>query len=90
MADTSNNNIIAEWPRTSHDTLRIGFVEFRGTSRLDLRLWIENGAELMPTRAGISVPVEQLPDLVRAVRLAEQMARQRGLVNDAGQSASND
>jgi len=56
--------------RTSEDAvLVVSFEEFHGQSRLDIRRYWqpEGGDEYVPTKKGVSIPEEQVPDFLAAV-----------------------
>jgi hypothetical protein len=50
-------------------TIRSSLTQFRGKTLVDVRLWVEPspGEPLIPTRKGISVPLEYLPELREAL-----------------------
>jgi hypothetical protein len=69
-------------PRVIHEfeagrgTIRTTISEFRDKRYIDVRLWVEPrdqpGAALIPTKRGVSVPIEYLDDLAEAVALVRQ------------------
>ena len=68
--------------------LRLTFERFNNQVRFDLRAWADDklGATVVrgPTKKGVSLSVEALPDLVAAVVDAEATARALGLLEDGG------
>ena len=68
--------------------LRLTVERFSGSLRFDLRTWADyrlGASEVRgPTKKGVSLPVEALPDLVAAVVEAEAEARALGLLEEGG------
>lgn len=64
--------------------VRLTLETVNNLARVDLRTWADDklGAVVVrgPTRKGVSLPVEALPDLVSAVVEAEAKARALGLL----------
>ncbi|HEY1298116.1 MAG TPA: transcriptional coactivator p15/PC4 family protein [Chloroflexota bacterium] len=76
-------------PRVIHEfeagrgTVRSTLNQFNGRHYFDVRLWVEPrdapGAELIPTKRGLSLPVEFLPELTEALEaLAEAVTHDQG------------
>jgi hypothetical protein len=78
------HGILAEWPRNSHEMIRVRLDEFT----IDLRVWSRGceGDLLKPTRAGLTLSVHHLPDLADAVNAALAHARNTGLLADDGEA----
>ncbi len=69
MADNDSNQVVYEFEYPGRGTVRASVSEFRRKTYLDLRLWVENEAgELVPTRKGVSVHQDYLPELREAVQ----------------------
>ncbi len=64
----------------SRGTIRASVSYFRGKALIDLRLWVEPrlGQDLIPTKKGISVPVEYVDDLEEAVAALVKAVRPGG------------
>lgn len=64
--------------------VRLTLETVNNLTRVDLRTWADDklGAVVVrgPTKKGVSLPVEALPDLVAAVVEAEAVARALGLL----------
>lgn len=81
---------VAIWtlPLGSSVELRLSLDTFNGKARADLRTWANYQAgpvlTRMPTKKGVSVPIEALPALVAAVVEAEAVARSSGLLGKGG------
>ena len=72
--------IIATIPKNARESVKIELTEFKGHDLVDLRVYADNGAKLVPTRKGITVGVNMLPSLVAALTEAEREAREAGLL----------
>lgn len=81
--------VVRVLPLGSAAELRLTFERFNGSLRFDLRTFEDDrlGASKVrgPTRKGVSLPVEALPDLVAAVVEAEADARALGLLERGGE-----
>jgi hypothetical protein len=68
--------------------VRLTLEAVNNLARVDLRTWADDklGAVVVrgPTKKGVSLPVEALPDLVAAVVEAEVTARALGLLGEGG------
>jgi Transcriptional Coactivator p15 (PC4) len=72
-------------PRVVHEfeasrgVVRSTLNDFGGKTYLDLRLWVEPrdqpGAALIPTRRGLSLPVEFLPELTEALEAIREAVK---------------
>jgi hypothetical protein len=61
-------------PRPKGERLRLTVQAFRGSPRIDLRLWyVDAGGILRPGAKGMTVPQEAVSDLVNALGTAKQM-----------------
>jgi hypothetical protein len=72
--------LIAEWPRSARQTLRIQLDTFQGNSVVDIRAWYPSCDGLRPTRSGITIGTRHLGDLSEALCKALVEARKRKLV----------
>jgi len=72
-------------PRVIHEfevgrgTVRSTVSDFGGRTYFDLRLWVEPrdqpGAELIPTKRGLSLPLEFLPEVVEALEAIDDSVK---------------
>jgi hypothetical protein len=72
-------------PRVIHEfeigrgTVRSTLNEFGGRTYFDLRLWVEPrdqpGAALIPTKRGLSLPLEFLPEIGEALEALDEAAK---------------
>ena len=73
--------IIALLEKNRTERLRVALDEFRGHQLLDLRVTVELSASSgiqTPTKKGVSLSVQLLPELRRALADAEAQARDLG------------
>ena len=64
--------IIIELEKGS-ETLRIALTEYKGAQRVDMRLYYETGqGELKPTKRGISVTPDMIPDIIKSLNLVSR------------------
>lgn len=74
------NEVVFEFVEGGHGAMiRASVSTFRGRERLDLRQWMEIDGELRPTKKGISVPVDFLPELEQAVAALRQAVDPEGI-----------
>ena len=73
--------LIATIPRNQLDELRVEIGEYRGHDFISIRTWTErhDSEEMVPTKKGITVKPERLPELITALQKAEKEARAGGL-----------
>lgn len=75
---------IAIVEKNSREDVRIAIDEFRGTQLVDIRVFADfnsNEADTRtPTKKGVSLKIERLPDLIRALEKAKEEAARRGLL----------
>lgn len=73
--------LIAEWPRSSREAIRIQLALYNGNPVVDIRAWYV-GADGVPSpgRKGITLSVRQLPALSAGVARALKVARQHELL----------
>lgn len=72
-------------PRVIHEfeaargVIRTTLSEFSGRTYFDLRLWVEPrdepGAALIPTKRGVSLPLEFLPELTEALEAIREVVK---------------
>jgi hypothetical protein len=72
---------IAVLPKNSREEVRVTLSAYKGVDRLDIRVFadIEGLGEHIPTKKGVCVRLEQLPELIKALQKAEDEARRIGL-----------
>lgn len=74
--------LIAEIAKNSTEHVRVNLDEFRGTHVVDVRVFTAYGdrAEPGPTKKGVSLRVDRLPELIAGLQKAEAAARAQGLI----------
>jgi Transcriptional Coactivator p15 (PC4) len=78
------DRIVATLTKNATEDLRITITEYyQGKPLLDLRVFTKyrTTGEVGPTKKGVTVKVELLPDLLAALRHAEAEARKMGLLS---------
>ncbi len=68
--------------KNAREEIRASFSEFKGHQLIDLRVYAVDGDDASPTKKGIAVKVDKLPELARLIADAESEARRRGLLQD--------
>ena len=69
--------------KNATEEVRVGLDSFKGRDLVSIRIWANyNSAdsEKRPTRKGVSMKVEKLPQLIVALQQAESHARDKGLL----------
>lgn len=75
------DELIATIPKNKLEEVRVGIDEFKGHDLVSMRVWADpyGGDERVPTKKGLSVRVQLLPDLITALQEAEKEARAAGM-----------
>ena len=79
----SGPTIIATLEKNSRELVRIALDEYRGVPLVDVRVMapaIDPTGLPIPTKKGIALRIELLPELVVALQAAEAEARRLGLL----------
>jgi Transcriptional Coactivator p15 (PC4) len=69
--------------KNSRECVRIALDEFRGLDLIDIRVLAkldDPSGGLVPTKKGVSLKVERLPELIAGLQAAAVEARQRDLL----------
>jgi Transcriptional Coactivator p15 (PC4) len=77
--------VISIIAKNNRESVRIALDEFRGLNLIDIRVVAkldDPSGGLVPTKKGVSLKIERLPELVAALQAAEAEARERGLLID--------
>jgi len=65
------DQVVREFEVERAGIVRASVGRFRGRDRIDIRLWVEPrdspGADLIPTRQGINLPIEYLAELQQSI-----------------------
>jgi hypothetical protein len=75
--------VVATLRKNAEEEVRVTIDEFRSHVLIDIRVFAQFTAARVPmaTKKGVALRIEQLPDLVEALRDAEQKARLLGLLD---------
>jgi len=80
--------LIDEFEKNSAETVRTSISEFKGKLYIDFRVWSAGAAdslgEVRPTKKGLTISTEILPDLLKAVQLAIRHVKGGGKVAEDG------
>jgi hypothetical protein len=72
-------------PKNAHESVRVALDHYRGVDLVDIRVLANvndpSGGQV-PTKKGVSLKIERLPELLAALQAAEAEARERGLLID--------
>jgi hypothetical protein len=78
--------VITTIAKNTRESVRVALDHYQGHDLVDVRivtpLTTETGT-LVPTKKGISLRLDQLPNLIKALQDAEAEARRRGLLKEA-------
>lgn len=82
----SEPNIVARIEKNKLEEVVVALDEFRGTSLLDIRVWadFDGEGERRPTKKGIAVKVEKLPEIIAVLEKAREAAERHGLLRHEG------
>jgi hypothetical protein len=87
----SSATVIATIAKNSNETVRIPLDEWRGCPLIDVRIVVPLNREtgvLVPTKKGVSLKVERLPELIAALNDALVEARRLGLIESEVNAAA--
>jgi len=71
-SEISNDGTVATIKKNSTEVIVVTVNNFKGKQRCDVRVWSTwvDGQTQSPTRKGINLSLEQVPDLISALKLA--------------------
>lgn len=76
MADLTITTI----PKNAREELRISLSEFKGYHLVSQRVWYRaDDGEMRPSKAGVVIRIERLPELIEGLQAAQAAAQARGL-----------
>lgn len=75
---------IAIVPKNRREEIRVDLDKYMNRDLVSARVWAPVGPDARPTTKGLSLAVEKLPELIRALQAAEVEARQLGLLPPGG------
>ncbi|HOY10667.1 MAG TPA: transcriptional coactivator p15/PC4 family protein [Candidatus Omnitrophota bacterium] len=62
--------------------VRVGIREYKGNDLVDIRTWTmtQGSEEMVPTAKGVSININLLPDLRKALEVVEQELKQNAMM----------
>ena len=76
MADLTITTI----PKNAREELRISLSEFKGYNLVSQRVWYRaDDGDMRPSKAGVVIRIERLPDLIEGLQAAQTAAQAWGL-----------
>ena len=85
MCEENERTLIDEFEKNSAETVRTFIREYQGRLCVDFRAWTAGDlGEKIPTKKGLMISVEILPDLLKAVQLAIMHIRDGEKAADSG------
>lgn len=62
--------------------VRVGIREYKGNDLVDIRTWTmtQGSEEMVPTAKGVSININLLPDLKKALEVVEQELKQNAMM----------
>lgn len=78
---SSESETLVEVRRNKRDVTRFGLTVYEGYRLATIRVWTEKRDEpgvMAPTKKGISLRIEQIPDAIEALKAVEADAKKRG------------
>jgi hypothetical protein len=81
---------IATIEKNAIEEIRVALSEYQGHDLIGVRIWANYDsadAEKRPTKKGVNLRVDKLPELIAALREAEQVALEAGLLAPADRAA---
>ncbi len=72
---------IGEITKNKRETLRCEIIEYKGITLLDLRVYTKSDECPVPTRKGVSIKIEMIPQIREWLQRAETEAKAAGLLS---------
>ena len=75
------NQVVAEWTRSTSEVIRVHLDEWRGRPLFSCRIWVRaEGDKLIPTSKGITLAVSHLRPMAEALNKAVVQAKDQDLI----------
>jgi hypothetical protein len=75
------DRLIAKFRKNTLEEIRISATEFQGRQLVDIRIFAgPRGQETVPTRKGISIPIELYDEFKKAINSLEEILEEEGLL----------
>ena len=79
--DKTEANVVKIFSKNAREAIGVGLSEWKGQVRVDVRIYVpslEDTDTLIPTKKGLSLPVEKFPELMKAIyKLGETMSNEK-------------
>lgn len=72
--------VIGEIEKNEETTIKVEVSEFRGSPRIDIREYVENGRYTGATKKGINIDVEQFPELFKVMVAVKKHLEEKGVL----------
>lgn len=74
---------VGGFAKNDHEDVRVTFSKYKGYDLLGVRVWYRNSEdELRPSKSGVTVRVDLLPDLLALLQQAKDVAIDKGLLDE--------
>ena len=76
--DSQDNHLVYSFPKGKGEEIQVAIRTFKGKHYIDLRQWFQgkNEATFLPTKKGVSFPLELITELRKAVeRLSKAVVK---------------
>ena len=67
-------------PKSAHEEVRVEITHWKGTDRLNVRVWVQSDGGAIATKHGFTLALDRCEALSDAVASAVCVARERGLI----------
>lgn len=75
----NNQQILTEFDKNGYEIVRISAIEYHSNKYVDVRIWIladqSDEDNRLPTKKGLRLHVEMLPDLIKSLQKAKSLIR---------------
>ncbi|MBF0331872.1 MAG: transcriptional coactivator p15/PC4 family protein [Candidatus Omnitrophica bacterium] len=73
---------VKTFPKNKFQEIRIGIREFKGNDLIDIRTWTmtQGSEEMVPTAKGVTVNINLLPELKKALEEAERILKENKML----------
>ena len=73
--------IVGTFPKNNREDVRVSLSKFKGHNLLGVRVWYKSEKDdPKPSKSGITIRVEMLPDLLELMQQAKEIALEKGLL----------
>ncbi|MEE8201042.1 MAG: transcriptional coactivator p15/PC4 family protein [Candidatus Acidoferrales bacterium] len=73
---------VGAFPKNNREDVRVTFSKFKGYDLLGVRVWYRtDNDELRPSKSGVTIRVDLLPELLSLLQQAKKVAIEKGLLD---------